>query len=49
MTLPPIFSKNKTAINIIIENPKGCAAKYNFDETTYAFKFKKNLRRVYKR
>ena len=43
MKLPSAFTKNKTCINAIIETPKGCAAKYNYDEETQMFKLKKLL------
>jgi inorganic pyrophosphatase len=43
MKLPSAFTKNKTCINAIIETPKGCAAKYNYDEETQMFKLKKIL------
>ncbi|MDQ6761122.1 MAG: inorganic diphosphatase [Bacteroidota bacterium] len=43
MKLPPTFAKNKKHIHAIVETPKGCAAKYNFDEKTQMFKLKKIL------
>ena len=43
MKLPSPFSKNEKYINAIIETPKGCAAKYNYDEETEMFKLKKIL------
>lgn len=43
MQLPPTFSKNKKAVNAVIETPKGCAAKYNYDAETQMFKLKKIL------
>lgn len=43
MNLPHTFAKNKKHIHAIVETPKGCAAKYNFDEETQMFKLKKIL------
>ena len=43
MKLPSTFSKNEKCINAVIETPKGCAAKYNYDEQTQMFKLKKIL------
>jgi inorganic pyrophosphatase len=45
MKLPPAFSKNNEEINVVIETPKGCAAKYNYDESTQMFTLKKILPR----
>jgi inorganic pyrophosphatase len=43
MKLPPTFSKNESYVNAVIETPKGCAAKYNYDEETGMFRLKKIL------
>lgn len=43
MKLPQTFVSNTDRINAVIETPKGCAAKYNFDEETGLFKLKKIL------
>ncbi len=43
MNLPHTFAKNKKHIHAIVETPKGCAAKYNFDEESQMFKLKKIL------
>jgi inorganic pyrophosphatase len=43
--LPRLFSRDKKSINAIIETPKGCAAKYNYDKKTSLFKLKKILPR----
>lgn len=45
MKLPTTFSKNGTRLNAVIETPKGCEAKYNFDKETQMFKLKKILQR----
>jgi inorganic pyrophosphatase len=45
MNLPPPFSKDEKYINAVIETPKGCPAKYNFDEETQMFQLKKVLPR----
>ena len=43
MTLPQPFAENKKYINAIVETPKGCAAKYNYDGRLQMFKLKKIL------
>jgi inorganic pyrophosphatase len=43
MNLPSTFTTDKNCINAVIETPKGCAAKYNYDEETQMFKLKKIL------
>ena len=43
MKLPSTFTKNNKCINAVIETPKGCAAKYNYDEETQMFRLKKIL------
>jgi len=43
MKLPSTFVKKTNNINAVIETPKGCAAKYNFDKETQLFKLKKIL------
>ena len=43
MKLPSTFIENKKSIHAVIETPKGCAAKYNYDESTQMFKLKKIL------
>ena len=43
MKLPSTFSKNEKYINVVIETPKGCEAKYNYDPETQMFKLKKIL------
>lgn len=43
MKLPQTFTKDKKHIHTIVETPKGCAAKYNFDEESGMFKLKKIL------
>jgi inorganic pyrophosphatase len=43
MKLPSTFTKDKMCINAIIETPKGCAAKYDYDEEMQMFKLKKLL------
>lgn len=43
MSLPPPFSENEEYINAIIETPKGCAAKYDYDPGTQMFRLKKVL------
>lgn len=43
MKLPAPFSKNGKYIHAVIETPKGCAAKYNFDAETQMFKLRKIL------
>ena len=43
MKLPSTFTKDKMSINAIIETPKGCAAKYDYDEEMQMFKLKKLL------
>jgi len=43
MKLPPTFVKKSNRIHAVIETPKGCAAKYNFDPETGLFKLKKIL------
>ncbi|MEO8110417.1 MAG: inorganic diphosphatase [Ginsengibacter sp.] len=43
MKLPHTFAKNKKHIHAIVETPKGCAAKYNFDEESQMFRLKKIL------
>jgi inorganic pyrophosphatase len=40
MKLPTTFTKNQKYIHAVIETPKGCAAKYNYDEETEMFKMK---------
>jgi len=43
MKLPPTFSKKEKHIHAVIETPKGCEAKYNYDPDTGMFKLKKIL------
>ncbi len=43
MKLPSTFAENKKHVHAIVETPKGCAAKYNFDEESQMFKLKKIL------
>lgn len=43
MKLPSTFTKDKMSIHAIIETPKGCAAKYDYDEEMQMFKLKKLL------
>ena len=43
MILPLPFTESKNYINAIVETPKGCAAKYNYDERLQMFKLKKIL------
>ncbi|HEV8082709.1 MAG TPA: inorganic diphosphatase [Chitinophagaceae bacterium] len=43
MKLPHTFANNKKYIHAIVETPKGCAAKYNFDGDSQMFKLKKIL------
>jgi inorganic pyrophosphatase len=43
MKLPSTFTKDKMCINAIIETPKGCAAKYDYDQEMQMFKLKKLL------
>jgi len=43
MKLPSTFSGDEEHINAVIETPKGCEAKYNYDEETQMFKLKKIL------
>ena len=43
MKLPSTFTKDKMCIHAIIETPKGCAAKYDYDEEMQMFKLKKLL------
>ncbi|MGN6532256.1 MAG: inorganic diphosphatase [Ginsengibacter sp.] len=43
MKLPSTFTKDKNCIHAIIETPKGCAAKYDYNEETQMFKLKKLL------
>ncbi len=43
MKLPTTFNKNKKHIHAVVETPKGCAVKYNFDEETQMFTLKKIL------
>ncbi len=43
MKLPQAFARNKKHIHAIVETPRGCAAKYNFDEKSQMFKLKKIL------
>ena len=43
MKLPSTFTKDEMCINAIIETPKGCAAKYDYDEEMQMFKLKKLL------
>ena len=45
MKLPATFTKDEKYINAVIETPKGCAAKYNYDEETQMFQLKKILPR----
>ncbi|HZI68784.1 MAG TPA: inorganic diphosphatase, partial [Hanamia sp.] len=45
MKLPNTFSKKGKHINAVIETPKGCEAKYDFDKETQMFKLKKILPR----
>jgi inorganic pyrophosphatase len=42
MKLPPAFVKGEEDIvNVIIETPKGCRNKFNFDKSSWLFKLKK--------
>jgi inorganic pyrophosphatase len=43
MKLPQTFVKKSHHIHAVIETPKGCAAKYNFDPGSGLFKLKKIL------
>jgi inorganic pyrophosphatase len=43
MRLPQTFVNESKHINAVIETPKGCAAKYNFDPETGLFRLKKIL------
>jgi len=43
MKLPSTFTKDEMCIHAIIETPKGCAAKYDYDEEMQMFKLKKLL------
>ena len=43
MKLPSTFTKDEMYIHAIIETPKGCAAKYDYDEQMQMFKLKKLL------
>ena len=43
MKLPNTFVKKSNHIHAVIETPKGCAARYNFDAETGLFKLKKIL------
>jgi len=43
MKLPSTFTKDEMYIHAIIETPKGCAAKYDYDEEMQMFKLKKLL------
>ena len=43
MKLPQTFVSRSKYIHAVIETPKGCAAKYNFDPETGLFKLKKIL------
>ena len=43
MKLPKTFANKSNHIHAVIETPKGCAAKYNFDAETGLFKLKKIL------
>ncbi len=43
MKLPHAFAKNKKHIHVVVETPRGCAAKYNFNEELQMFKLKKIL------
>ena len=43
MKLPQTFVEKSNHIHAVIETPKGCAAKYNFDKETGLFKLKKIL------
>jgi inorganic pyrophosphatase len=43
MKLPQTFANKSNHIHAVIETPKGCSAKYNFDEDTGLFKLKKIL------
>jgi inorganic pyrophosphatase len=43
MQLPQTFVKRTNHINAVVETPRGCAAKYNFDQETGLFKLKKIL------
>jgi len=43
MKLPQTFVTNTNNINAVVETPRGCAAKYNYDEETQMFRLKKIL------
>ena len=43
MKFPPVFNSDTDTVNVIIETPKGCANKYNYDEETQLFKLSKIL------
>jgi inorganic pyrophosphatase len=43
MKLPQAFTEKSSHIHAVIETPKGCAAKYNYDKETGLFKLKKIL------
>ncbi len=43
MKLPSTFMKDEMCIHAIIETPKGCAAKYDYDAEMQMFKLKKLL------
>ncbi len=43
MKLPSTFTKDKKHVHAIVETPKGCAGKYNFDPETEMFRLKKIL------
>lgn len=43
MNLPSTYTSDKKSVNAVIETPKNCAAKYNYDPSTQMFKLKKIL------
>ena len=43
MQLPTAFTQHINCVNAVIETPKGCAAKYNYDAQTQMFRLKKIL------
>jgi inorganic pyrophosphatase len=43
MKLPSTFTSDDKCIHAIIETPKGCSAKYNYDEETQMFRLGKLL------
>ena len=43
MRLPATFTGNEKYVNAVIETPRGCGAKYSFDEETQTFQLKKIL------